>query len=337
MRCSQGTAGEVCQTMSQPEISVIVPIYKVEPYLCRCVDSILGQTFSDLEVLLVDDGSPDGCGAICDEYAKKDARVRVIHKPNGGLSSARNAGIEAAKGAWIAFIDGDDWIDPDMMNILHTAALRHGAQVAECSYRRIYKDRIEEETPCTGACIEGTNVDALEGMYDWKNFKPVAWNKLYRREVIGDTRYPEGRLHEDEFTTYRFDWNAEKLVFVDASEYNYDCSRSDSITTQAFREGHLDVCFAFRERVDFLRAHGVERLEQKAIDNYCWVVFDRLYKAYRAGLKGPKLDEVLNMVRRDAQEFRNRKISPGNLNLMNLIADQGLSAYGKLRDGQEEQ
>lgn len=321
--------------MAQPEISVIVPIYNVEKYLNRCVDSVLGQTFSDLEVLLVDDGSPDGCGAVCDEYAAKDARVRVIHKPNGGLSSARNAGLEVAAGRWIAFADSDDWLDSDMLEILHTAALKHGAQIAECSYRRIYRGRTEEETLCTGACMEATNVDALGEMYDWKHFKPVAWNKLYLRDVIGDVRYPVGRLHEDEFTTYRFDWNAEKLVFVDVSKYNYDCSRENSITGQAFRDGHLDVCFAFHERIDFLRARGVKQLEKKALDGYCWVLFDQLYKAYRAGLRSAKLREVLKVARQDAREFQSREIEPCNLKTLELIASGGLRAFGKMRDKQE--
>ena len=233
----------------------------------------------------MDDGSPDGCGAICDAYAREDSRVRVLHKENGGLSSARNAGIDAARGEWLAFADSDDWLDPDMLEILHTAALKYGAQIAECSFRRVYSDCTREETLCTGACSTGTREDAVEGMYDWNRFKTVAWDKLYRRSVIGGIRYPAGRLHEDEFTTYRYFWNAETLVYVDASKYNYDCSRSDSIMSQAFREGHLDACFAFHERLLFLRENGVVRLEEKAIANYCYILFDRLYKAYRAGTK----------------------------------------------------
>lgn len=318
------------------KISVVVPIYKVEKYLNRCVDSILHQTFRDLEILLVDDGSPDNCGKICDIYAQKDSRVQVIHKENGGLSSARNAGIEAASGEYLAFVDSDDWLDLDMLEILYTAACRYDAQIAECSYRRIYQDHVEEETPCTGACIMATPVEALEGMYDWRNFKPVAWNKLYHRSTIKGERYPIGRLHEDEFTTYRFVWNARKLVFVDVSKYNYDCSRTDSITTQQFRESHLDACFAFRERVDFLREHGVVQLERKAIDSYCWVLFDRLYKAYRARLGGKKLRQVLEMARKDAREFQGSAISPPNLETLQVIEKKGLKSFGKMRDREGE-
>ena len=314
---------------------MIVPIYKVEPYLRRCVDSILRQTFPDFEMILVDDGSPDGCGAICDEYARADARVRVIHKSNGGLSSARNAGIETARGEWLAFVDSDDWIDPDMLAILHTAALKYDAQIAECSFRRIFRDGVREETACTGACITGTRVDAVEGMYDWKRFKTVAWDKLYHRSVIGTIRYPVGKLHEDEFTTYRYFWNAKTLVFVDASEYNYDCSREDSIMTQNFREGHLDACFAFRERMMFLRENGVDRLEEKAIANYCYILFDRLYKAYRAGMQSPKLDAVLEMAQADAADFLTRPISSYNREMLEILTRQGLRAFGQERDRQE--
>ena len=327
--------GKGASDVNRPEISVIVPIYQVEPYLRRCVDSILRQTFQDLEILLVDDGSPDGCGAICDAYAREDSRVRVLHKENGGLSSARNAGIDAARGEWLAFADSDDWLDPDMLEILHTAALKYGAQIAECSFRRVYSDCTREETLCTGACSTGTREDAVEGMYDWNRFKTVAWDKLYRRSVIGGIRYPAGRLHEDEFTTYRYCWNAETLVYVDASKYNYDCSRSDSIMSQAFREGHLDACFAFHERLLFLRENGVVRLEEKAIANYCYILFDRLYKAYRAGTKSEKLDAVLAMARRDAAEFRGRPVSSYNREMLGLLAEKGLRAFGEERDRQE--
>lgn len=118
-------------------VSVIVPVYKVERYLSRCVDSILQQSYSNLEVILVDDGSPDSCGMICDEYQKNDRRIRVIHKSNGGLSDARNYGIEAAQGKYLAFVDSDDWLDFDMIDILYRVLTSQGADIAECSYRNL--------------------------------------------------------------------------------------------------------------------------------------------------------------------------------------------------------
>lgn len=121
-------------------VSIIVPVYKVEQYLSRCVDSILQQSYSNLEIILVDDGSPDSCGMICDEYQKKDSRVQVIHKSNGGLSDARNYGIEAAQGKYLAFVDSDDWLDFDMIDILYRVLTSQDADIAECSYRNLYAD-----------------------------------------------------------------------------------------------------------------------------------------------------------------------------------------------------
>lgn len=321
--------------MQNPEISVIVPVYKVEQYLPRCIQSILRQTYKNIEAILVDDGSPDGCGAICDEYAKEDSRVQVLHKPNGGLSSARNAGIEQARGHYIAFVDSDDWIDADMLEILYNAVKKYDAQIAECSFRSIYPNCIREETACTAACIEGTNLDALEGILDWNHFKSVAWNKLYARETIGDIRYPLGKLHEDEYTTYKFFYNAEKLVYVDVSKYNYNCTRTDSIMTDNFREDNLDGCFAMRERIRFFREHGITSLEEKADNVYCWVLLEKLYAAYSAKVKGPKLDQALAMVAEDAVYFRQHPLDLDYLEKLEFIAAKGLSAYGKMRDKQE--
>lgn len=115
-----------------PEVSIIVPVYKVEPYLNKCVDSILAQTFTDFECILVDDGSPDSCGKICDEYVQKDSRVKVIHQENQGLSAARNSGLDMASGAWIVFVDSDDWIEPDAVEVLYRAALQNDADMAVC-------------------------------------------------------------------------------------------------------------------------------------------------------------------------------------------------------------
>lgn len=140
--------------MEEGKISVIVPIYKVENYLNRCVESIRKQTYRNLEIILVDDGSPDACGEMCDRYAQEDSRIRVIHKENGGLSDARNAGIEVATGEYIAFVDSDDWIDDKMYEVLYSTLLKYNADIAECSYRNLYADCIVEETNCTGNVVE---------------------------------------------------------------------------------------------------------------------------------------------------------------------------------------
>lgn len=317
-------------------ISVIVPVYKVEPYLARCVDSILGQTWKQLEVILVDDGSPDRSGEICEEYARKDPRVQVIHKTNGGLSSARNAGIEKAAGEYIAFIDSDDWLDADMFEQLHQLCEERQADIAECSFRSIFKDMIQEETTCTGDVIEGGPADAIQGILDWKYFKPIACNKLYRRSVIGDIRFPEGMLHEDEFTTYRFFAAAQKVVYLDVSKYNYDRSRTDSITGDKFRQDNLDVCIAMRQRREFLARTGLggEELARKADNVYCWVLLDKLYSCYKYKVKGPKVKKVLEMAREDAEYYQTHPVDAVYLQQLQLLRAKGLRAYGKYRDSQ---
>lgn len=317
-------------------ISVIVPVYKVEAYLPRCLDSILGQTWEELEVILVDDGSPDRCGEICEEYARKDPRVQVIHKPNGGLSSARNAGIEKATGEYLAFIDSDDWLDADMFQQLHRLCEERQADIAECSFRSIFKDMIREETICSGDVIEGGPADAIQGILDWKYFKPIACNKLYRRSVIGDIRFPEGMLHEDEFTTYRFFAAAKKVVYLDVSKYNYDRSRTDSITGDKFREDNLDACLAMRQRREFLARTGLggEELARKADNVYCWVLLDKLYSCYKYKVNGPKVKRTLEMAREDADYYQTHPVDAAYLEQLQLLRAKGLRAFGKYRDSQ---
>lgn len=317
-----------------PAISVIVPVYNVEKYLPKCVSSILKQTFSDFELILVDDGSPDGCGVLCDEYAKKDSRVRVIHKKNGGLSDARNVGIDAAKGDYLMFIDSDDWIDVDMLELLYTQAQKYDAQIVECSFRNVFENRMEEETSCSGAVVLGTGIDGIEGILDWKHFKPVAWNKLYHRSVIGDVRYPVGKLHEDEFTTYKYFYRAAKIAYVDVSKYNYVKSRAESITA-VYKEKNLDVCFAMRERRAFIEEHQILSLEKKANDIYCFVLLKNLRLCYKNGIQGKLLNQVLDMAKEDAVYYETHPVEQVYREWLCLLAQQGLQEFGKRCEEQQ--
>lgn len=230
-------------------ISVIVPIYKVEKYLDKCVQSIVSQTYSNLEIILVDDGSPDRCGEMCEAWAKKDTRIKVIHKENGGLSDARNAGLEIAKGDYIAFVDSDDWVHPSFIQLLYQGIKETGAGLAACGVMEFQ---------------EGTSVSASETIdvkperhtpeqvLNWEDqgsrYRMVAWNKLYRREILGADRFPVGRLHEDEFFTYRMIDRCEYLALVDVPMYYY-LQRSGSIMT-TFSARHLDVLDAYLERLE---------------------------------------------------------------------------------------
>lgn len=218
----------------KPLISVIVPVYKVEPYLSKCVDSILAQTYENLEIILVDDGSPDGCGTICDGYAARESRVQVIHKENGGLSSARNAGLEVAQGSYVAFVDSDDWLEPEtyswMMDMVREEKVK---LVCAGRYNCISwtGERQVGLCPRTREVISGEEL--AKRIFLWDHVDSAAWDKLYHRSLFDTIRYPIGVVSEDVPTTYRIALAAERVGMLDKPVYNY-LHRPGSITTSAF-------------------------------------------------------------------------------------------------------
>ena len=225
------SATELCSEATQmPDtISVIVPVYKVEQYLRECVDSILSQTYGNLEIILVDDGSPDGCPAICDDYARKDPRVRVIHKPNGGLSSARNAGLQRASGSYIAFVDSDDVLAPHHYELLAAVC---GDGIVVCSGVRMFFQGGEQErvirpeqlvrlTPCeaAGLLLSDLAVPLVS-----------VWNKLFPAALAPRLRFPEGFRYEDQAVLPHWLPAAREVVFLSEATYGYRRGTSESIT-----------------------------------------------------------------------------------------------------------
>lgn len=235
-------------------ISVIVPVYKVEKYLDKCVQSIVDQTYRELEIILVDDGSPDRCGVMCDSWAAKDARIKVIHKRNGGLSDARNAGLTVAKGKYIAFVDSDDWIDANYVYYLYQAIQETGAGIAACDSCTVMENDgmplpLWEEPTIQSCTPEEAIGDILQG----KGFRAVAWNKLYHRQYLEGECYPVGKHHEDEFFTYRILAKAEKLAYVDLPLYVYLQRGGSIMHTMSLKR--LDALDAYLQRLEFLRVH----------------------------------------------------------------------------------
>lgn len=231
-------------------ISLIVPIYKVEAYLDRCVRSLVAQTYQNLEIILVDDGSPDNCPAMCDAWAERDSRITVIHKENGGLSDARNAGMEIAAGEYIAFVDSDDWVSVHYIEALYRAVQKTGAEIAACDVVVAYDENTQVpplDTSLRLCSAEEAIGDILRG----SGFRAVAWNKLYRKSILENERYPVGKFHEDEFFTYRILAKAKKLVYVDCGLYFY-YQRPDSIMNSVSMK-HLDALDAYLERLAFLK------------------------------------------------------------------------------------
>ena len=219
-----------------PLISIIVPVYKVEDYLARCVDSLRNQTYENLEIILVDDGSPDNCGAICDDYAARDSRIRVIHKKNGGLSSARNAGIDVAQGAYLGFVDSDDWVDIHTYEwLMEMVQTEHVKMV--CAGRWDYSSATGEKT--LGLCPPEREVisgeELAKRIFLWDNVDSAAWDKLYHRSLFQELRYPLGVVSEDLPVTYRAGLKAGRIGMLNKPVYYY-FHREGSITTAAISE-----------------------------------------------------------------------------------------------------
>lgn len=204
-------------------ISVIVPVYNVEPYLRECVDSILAQTYRDFELILVDDGSPDNCGAICDEYAEKDDRIRVIHQQNGGLSAARNAGLDVAMGEYVTFVDSDDQVSPVYLECLFTLLENNEAEVATC--RALFcrsMPGLIDDTLSLGNCEVIIGKEACQQPYLQGGILDVtAWGKLYARHLWDDIRFPVGKIHEDQAVVPILLYKAEKVAVSQKKLYFY--------------------------------------------------------------------------------------------------------------------
>ncbi len=208
-------------------ISVIVPVYKVEPYLRKCLNSIVNQTYRELQIILIDDGSPDNCGKICDEYAVKDDRIVVVHKENGGLSSARNAGLEIAEGKYIGFVDSDDWIELDMYEYLFDRAEKTGAEIAVCAFMVESKRKTSKFGYSEEQFFDSRK--AIEELLKDKHMTSHAWNKLYIRKLFDGVRYPVGRVYEDIATTYKLYEKAKYVSVGMEIKYHYR-QNSEGIT-----------------------------------------------------------------------------------------------------------
>lgn len=257
----------------RPLISVIVPVYNVEPYLRKCLDSIVGQTYDNLEILIIDDGSTDGSGRICDEYSKDD-RVKVFHTQNFGLSAARNRGLDEAKGEWIGFVDSDDWIEPDMYEVLMDRALETRADVIECGIYLEYKDNTEEDRREDSKL---TAKEAIAALLDWK-LSDTVWNKLWRRECYEHLRFPENRVFEEIATTYKVFMEADGISTIFSSKYHY-LQRKESLSKRHDMRCLVDYWFSHKERFDGLYDF-VESTSQIKLLEFCAKAVARMWAYY---------------------------------------------------------
>ena len=313
-----------------PLLSIIVPVYKVENYLPKCIDSILAQTFTDFELILVDDGSPDDCPALCDATAEKDARVRVIHQKNGGLSAARNAGLDAARGAWIGFVDSDDYIEPEMYEVLYQAVQSTGADLALCDYAEVD----EAGKPCPPMHVSLSEGE-LTGQKLLKRASglmvQLAWNKLYRRAIFTQLRYPEGKLNEDLFLIPEVCLQIQKAVVVPKALYYY-VQRGGSIMSGNKTLRHFDAAEAAQRYWDCL----VENAAYDALANAAKFTMGSVSRVYRqlspALRKAPRSREMLRMQFEVVNRTRRYCTVPGGLWLQSWLLWHFPQIYSWLRD-----
>lgn len=246
-----------------PLISIIVPVYNVESYLDKCINSIINQSYKNLEIILVNDGSTDSSIEICNFYALKDSRIKIINKANGGLSDARNCGLEVAKGEYIAFIDSDDWVDEDLYKILYELIVKYNSDISVCSFKKA----ISEEVKLNNINNEAVyiNMTALEKIYDNDGVDMVvAWNKLFKKDLLIGEKFPNGKIHEDVYLIPRLLYKAKSIAYTN-KELIYYRVNPNSITNSKFNLKRLDYLEALESISMFYKDNNLDELYIKSV------------------------------------------------------------------------
>ncbi len=292
--------------MNEALVSVVIPVYKVEAYLDRCVESVVRQSYEKLEIILVDDGSPDRCGAMCDAWAEKDARIRVLHQKNAGLGAARNRGTEIASGEFVTFVDSDDYLAPDAIELLLRIRREQKADIACgdcCSVGREEKAVFDREGEYSVRVFTGR--EACMTLQGWELYMPMvtAWGKLFPRAWILDDPFTEGRLHEDESTTFKLFYRARRVALTTRAVYAY-FQNPDSIMHTRSERSQRDTLLAYCEQIRFFEANGEEALARAARDKLLNVAVDFADRG----------EEVFGaFLRSEAWQYRNPKTRPKTL------------------------
>lgn len=291
--------------MKNDLISVIIPIYKVEEYLRQCIESVIGQTYKNLEIILVDDGSPDNCGKICDEYAERDKRIKVIHKENGGLSSARNAGLDIATGEYISFIDSDDYVANNFIETLYTLSIENKADVVECDFVR-FEEEVELFNDVKKEIVRYSSTEMQKRIYSDLCIRTVVvWNKLYKKCIYDKLRFPVGKINEDEFTTYKaFDKTSKKIVTTNEALYYYRYNEN-SIMGKKFNEKRLDVLDAYEERKEYFKSRKNDLLYEITVEKY-QNLLKKCYILTKESIENPNkyLKNIKNILKENNKEYQ---------------------------------
>jgi glycosyltransferase involved in cell wall biosynthesis len=243
--------------MDKPLISVIMPVYNVESYLSKAIESVLKQTYKRLELLLIDDGSTDKSGFICDEYAGKDNRIRVFHKKNEGQAEARNVGLNNASGVWILFLDSDDWIEPEMLEILHDIAEENGSKISACK-TQYFQDEYYDEKNDTNCVYNYTISQVLNLLLNKNVIRFELWNKLWHRDVIGDVRFKMGQISEEVFFDFEVFKKVDRITYIDTSLHHYLINREGN-TKSKFRIERMCIFDEFKSYIRYLNVNNYQK------------------------------------------------------------------------------
>ncbi len=280
-------------------VSLIIPVYNVEEYLRQCFDSVEQQTYQNLEVIIVNDGSTDNSASICIDYAQKNKWIYIEQK-NSGLSAARNAGIDVANGDYLCFLDSDDWLEPDMIKTLFIAATTNDAGIVECGLRWVYTDQVVED--CEKNSIILSSHDALQHyLLQTRKIHSQVWCKIYSKEIFQELRFAVGRLHEDGFFAYRAMASVNRYMIVDYCGYNYRQNRAGSIMSVKIKpQNIIDVTDLMEERIDFFKQREQADLAEMAAAYH----FRTMLTNYLTSVAVIKDDELAAMLK--SRLFENR-------------------------------
>lgn len=297
-------------------ISVIVPVYNVEKYLNKCIESIANQTYKNLEIILVDDGSTDSSGAICDQWAKKDDRIKVIHKENGGLSDARNKGLYIASGNYIGFVDSDDWIDYEMYEKLLSLSKSYNADISSCGVLKIWDNNETRKLTKDNGLQVLNNIESMEALIESSYLIQTVWNKLYKRRILNGLEFPYGLIHEDEFWTWKAISHSSKTVTTDEPLYYY-FQHKESIMGNGYTGFPLNFINAKCERHKYIQTYIPQLVNKSCKD----ILLSCLYEGQQVIKHHKSKDKfkLLSEINKTAKNFYPEKTYLNTLNFKTKI------------------
>ena len=302
-------------------ISIIIPAYNIENYIAKCLDSLLNQTYRNLEIIVVDDGSSDNTGKVIDDYLSKYDNIKVIHKKNAGVSAARNSGIEVASGDYIGFVDGDDTVDEEMFEVLIENAIKYDADISHCGYKMVFPSRIDYYHN-TGVLVGQNNEIGLKDLLAGNRVEPGLWNKIYKKELFKDIKIDESiKINEDLLVNYYLFKKAKKSIFYDKCFYNYTLRKGSAATSKVNINKIIDPIKVRKEILEDLEKNS--DLYDIAYEKYIMSLVgicrnvqirkNNEYKSYIDDAKNSLKYEINNIIKNKAVSKKTKLMVIGNL------------------------